>query len=510
MTERVIVHGGCYHDSAFLMRLAREISALAGVDEAVVLMGTAMNRELLAGAGFDDPVLRDVTPMDLVVAIRAESEERIDAAEAELDRLMRVAAAGGPADRAERRFASIDGAVAGFPEANLVSVAVPGQYAGWVADRALDAGRHVFLFSNNVPLAEEIALKKRARELGLLVMGPDCGTAILAGVGLGFANRVRRGRIGLVGASGTGIQEITCLVHGAGFGVSQAIGTGSRDLSAEVDGMMSEFGLLLLAEDPATEVIVLVAKPPARAVADRLHGVMADISGMGKPTVVRYLGREAADARDGVVYTGSLDEAAARAVAILSGQESGDIDSGSDLGDRARIDGRLVGLFGGGSLTTEAAMILRRAGLEVEVPDEPLSMDGPMEGTGHLVVDTGEDFYTRGKPHPMVDQTVRCELIRKAGSDPAVGLLLLDLVLGDGAHPDPAPELVQAVEQARAARAGEPLCVVASVTGTDLDPQDTRRQVMLLTAGGMHVQPSAARAARVAAGLLAHGKGGVA
>ena len=520
MIDRVIVHPGSYHDSAFLMRLARELKALPGVDEAVVLMGTAMNRELLENVGFRDAVLQQITPMDLVVAIRADESAQIDAATDELQRLMRSASSGTQADVGERSYASIGHAVHEHPEANLVTVAVPGQYAGWVAGRALDAGRHVFLFSDNVPLDEELALKRRARELGLLMMGPDCGTAILAGTGLGFANRVRRGRVGLVGASGTGIQEVTCLVHQGGEGVSQAIGTGSHDLSAKIDGVMSEFGLELLAADTATEVVVLVAKKPATAVAERLHGVMA---GLGKPVIVRYLGREEGETRDGVIYAASLDQAADAALAALPGSGAAEGDgAGADqsagaafdaapqvqalLGDRRRVEGRLIGLFGGGSLTTEAALILRRAGLEVTVPEKALTSEGPVEGRRHLVVDTGDDEYTRGKPHPMVDQTVRCELIRKAGSDPAVGLLLLDLVLGDGAHLDPAPELVQAVEQARASRTGQPLLVIASVTGTDLDPQDPQRQRRVLEAGGIHVQPSGARAARVAAGVLS-GKG---
>ena len=513
MIERVILHKGSYHDSAFLMRLAREIKALEGVDEAVVLMGTEMNRALLAGAGFDDPQLAQATPMDLVVAVRAELEDQIDAAEAALEQLMHASAAGTGQAQAERRYASMAGALAAQPETNLVSVAVPGQYAGWVAGRALEEGKHVFLFSNNVPLEQELALKARGRELGLLVMGPDCGTAILAGVGLGFANRVRPGHVGIVGPSGTGMQEISSLVHRAGEGVSQAIGTGSRDLKSAVDGQMSQFGLELLADDEDSRVLVLVAKPPAAEVAERMHGVMA---GLGKPVVVRYLGQDGQSERDGVFYAGSLDEAACEAVARLTGERPAELDPSCSLDDdvkvllqgQAKLGGRLVGLFGGGSLTTEAALILRRAGLEVDIPDQPLALDGPVEGQGHIVVDTGEDFYTLGKPHPMVEQSTRCDLIRKAGSDPAVRVLLLDVVLGDGAHLNPAPELTEAVAAARQVRGAAALTVIASVSGTELDPQDLLRQMRLLAQGGVHVQPSAARAARVAAQLLTGTAGG--
>ena len=501
MLVRVIVHKGAYHDSAYLMRLTGELKGLSGVADAEVLMGTEMNRELLLAAGFDAPALRGATPMDLVVALRAEASEVLDAAEAELVRLMQASDAGAGLSMA-RNPGDLAEAFAAQPETNLVSIAVPGQYAAYTARQALDAGRHVFLFSDNVAVEDEIALKKHARERDLLLMGPDCGTAILAGVGLGFANRVRRGGIGIVGASGTGTQEISCLVHRAGQGISQAIGTGGRDLSAAVGGIMTEFGVTLLAADPDTEVIVVVAKKPDPAVAERLHTTLVQA---GKPVVVRYLGQTGRKERDGVIYVASLDDAAHEAVARLQDVDKAPFDpaavAAAALGERGRVPGRLVGLFGGGSLASEAALILRQAGLEVVIPDHALSPGGPLEGDANLVVDVGDDFYTVGRPHPMVDQTVRCELIQAAVRDPSVGVLLLDLVLGDGAHPDPAPEIAQALDDARQQR-GEGPVVVASVNGTELDPQNLARQLLVMSGAGVMVQPSGLRAAQLAAALL--------
>jgi len=512
MPESVLVHRGRYHDSAYLMRLSRELSARDGVQEAVVVMGTEMNRELLRGAGFHAPALDSAGPMDLVVALRASSPAAIEAAGRELERLLQAAPAAAPG--AASRPGSLGEALRVQPEADLVSVAVPGEYAGHVALAALRAGRHVFLFSNNVPLEDELRLKRLALERGLLVMGPDCGTAILSGVGLGFSNRVRRGPVGLVGASGTGLQEVSSLLHQLGSGVSHAIGTGSRDLGAEVGGLMTEAGLRLLAADDGTRVIGLVAKHPAAEVAARLHGLLA---GLGKPVVVRYLGQPPRASADGVTYTASLEEAACAAAAAAGEATAPGLaacpaedDVRELLGERPRVAGRLLALFGGGSLAAEAALVLRGRGLEVDEPEGPLAAGAPLPGHGHLVVDTGEDFYTRGKPHPMVDQTVRCGLIKALGADPDVGLLLLDLVLGDGAHPDPAAELgaaVRAAREARKARGAPPLLALASVTGTELDPQDANRQRGLLTAAGVHCQPSAWRAAVVAAALLA-GPGG--
>ena len=503
MNVLVLVRKGCYQDSARLMQASRELSSLAGIAEAVVMMGTPTNRELLRAAGFAGDALEAATPLDMVVALRGASPEALEAARLALDALLSGKAAGpGTIAAAEARPGSVTEALEAHPKANLVSVAVPGPYAAFVARRALDAGRSVFLFSDNVALAEEIALKRRAASLGLLVMGPDCGTAILAGVGLGFANRVDRGPVGIVGASGTGIQELCSLLDRRGVGVSHAIGTGSRDLSAEVGGLMTEAGLGLLAADASTRALLLVAKHPDPGVAERLHGLLAKL---GKPVAVRYLGEGRRGEVDGVLYAGSLDEAAEATARRVGAGPPPRVDAPPEVSRTfalgRKTQSRLVGLFGGGSLASEARCVLEARGVAVRVPEEILSADGPLPA-GNLVVDTGDDAYTVGRPHPMVDQAVRCGLIRAAGSDPSVGVLLLDLVLGDGAHSDPAPEIVEAVVAARAARVEKQLSVVASVCGTRRDPQGTARQEEALHRAGIKVEPSAALAAAEAADLV--------
>ncbi len=502
MTDLVLLRTGCYHDSARLMQVGRELSSLPGISEAVAMMGTPTNRELLRAAGFSGRALDEATPLDMVVALRGDSADAFAATREALDALLSgKAAAAGTASAGETLPGSVAEAIEARPGTNLVSVAVPGPYAAFVAHRALDAGRSVFLFSDNVALGDEVALKRRAAALGLLVMGPDCGTAILAGVGLGFANRVERGPVGIVGASGTGIQELCSLLDRRGVGVSHAIGTGSRDLSAEVGGLMTEAGLALLAKDPATRALLLVAKHPDPGVAERLHSLLAKL---GKPVAVRYLGEGRRGDVDGVLYAGSLDEAA-EAAARQVGAAPPRGDAAPTAGDVAAVGesgaSRLVGLFGGGSLAAEARCVLEARGIASRVPEEKLSANAPLP-SGNLVVDTGDDAYTVGRPHPMVDQTVRCELIRAAGSDPSVGVLLLDLVLGDGAHPDPAHEIVEAVAAAVAARSGLPLSVVASVCGTRRDPQGTARQEETLRRAGFVVRPSAALAAAEAADLV--------
>ena len=312
-----------------------------------------------------------------------------------------------------------------------------------------------------------------------------------------------RGPIGIVGASGTGIQELSCLLDRRGVGISHAIGTGSRDLSEAVGGAMTEAGLALLARDPGTKGILLVAKHPAGSVAERLHGVLVRL---GKPVAVRYLGEPGGGTRDGVLYAGSLDEAAEAAASRTGATGDQAWAPVSGIPEQAGVlpasgESRLVGLFGGGSLAAEALRVLAAKGVEATVPAGRLPAHAPLP-PGNLVVDTGDDAYTVGRPHPMVDQTVRCELIRACGADPSVRVLLLDLVLGDGAHPDPAPELARCVVAARAARGGRPLAVVVSVCGSRRDPQGTGRQEETLRQAAIHVESSASLAAAEAVSLL--------
>jgi len=507
MIERVLVRRGAWYDSAFLMRVSRRLGELDGVMEAVVMMGTEMNRRLLEDAGFAGQLLAAATAMDMVVALRVAAEARVEAVEAELERLLEGGAAAARGARAEERPRTVEEAVAARPAASLVSVAVPGVYAAFVARRALAAGRHVFLFSDNVSVEDEVDLKRRAREAGLLVMGPDCGTSILSGVGLGFSNRVVRGPIGLAGPSGTGIQELCCLLAAQGQGISHAIGTGGRDLSRPVGGVMTELAVRLLCADSATRVVVVVAKQPDPEVAERLHAVLA---AGGKPAVVRFLGQPPRPARDGVHYAATLDEAADVAAARARGDERPAMMFSTPPAapaehERAPIHGRLLGLFSGGSLAAEAREILRRHGVNARVPDPPPQPGQPLPADDNLVIDVGGDVYTRGRPHPMVDQGVRLGLLAAAGRDRSVGVVLLDLVLGDGAHPDPAPEWVPVLAAMRRERgAGAPL-VVVSLCGTAADPQGLSRQRAALEGAGVWVHTSAARAVAAAARLITGG-----
>jgi len=500
MTETTFeIRPGAYYDSVVLMQLQRGLAALPGVVDAGVVMATPANRELLAQSELL-PSDAQAGPDDLLIVVRAENEKAATEALAQVDDLLtrrRSAVA------QTFRPRSLEAAVKNLPDAHWVLISVPGRYAAGVAREALDLNRHVFLYSDNVSLEDEIDLKKAAQAKGLLVMGPDCGTAIVNGVGLGFANRVRRGGIGLVGASGTGLQAVTAHIHTLGAGVSHAIGTGGRDLKAEVNALTARQGLDLLGRDPDTRVIVLVSKPPAPEVATRL---LAEAQASGKPVVVNFIGYPApARQLGGLHFATNLTEAAALAVELLEKGESSKAEPGAKPPPAPNGRRYLRGLFSGGTLALEA---LR--GLEVSLTPlysnvpirESQRLSDPLTSQAHTVLDLGEDEFTVGRLHPMMDNDLRLRRLRQEAADPEVAVILLDVVLGEGAHPDPASELAPAIAEVRKKHGVE---VVAVLVGTDEDPQDIAAQREQLAEAGAWVYEDTVEAVNFVNEQLASG-----
>jgi len=500
---------GTYRDSVSLMQLSARVAALAGVEQASVVMATPGNLELLRESGLLVDAA-EASPSDLLAVVRGESAAAAEAALAEVEQMLSAArpdaqaapAAGEPAPR------SLQMGRDAMPEANLALISAPGDYAAAEALKALRLGLHAMLFSDNVSLEDEAMLKREAAGRGLLVMGPDCGTAIVGGIPLGFANAVRRGAVGVVGASGTGMQQVTVLVHRAGAGISHALGTGSHDLSAAIGGATMLAALEELAGDEATKVIVLVSKPPAREVAQR---VLERARRIPKPVVACFLGAPASEVEGGnVVAAATLEEAAARAAAAARGERASPASSALPRLARPKLaPGRrfLRGLYSGGTFCYEATLLLSPALGEVS-SNTPVgaarALEDPWRSTGHTLVDLGDDAFTRGRPHPMIDMRLRCERLVREAADPETAVILLDVVLGYGAHADPAAALVPALREARATggKPGAP-AIVAFVCGTDADPQGLARQEAALREAGAILAENNAQAARVAAALLA-------
>jgi FdrA protein len=483
----VQVRRGAYVDSVTLMQVSRRVGALDGVASALVAMATDLNLELAAGMGFDVP---DTSPNELLVAVDAASDEALEGALAEVDAALaeasRPAATGFgsvPAPATVRAAAARSGAT-------VALISTPGAYAFADAVDAVDAGLLTMVFSDNVPLEQEVALKEYADRAGVLVMGPDCGTAVLGGVGLGFANVVRPGPVGIVAASGTGAQHLMSLLDGADVGISHCLGVGGRDLSAAVGARSTLRALDLLDADGGTSLVVVVSKPPAPEVAE---AVRAHAAALATPVLFGLLGPGQPD----------LTTTAASVVAAAGGTWTAP-EHWTGVVAAGRAGGFLRGLFAGGTLCDEAMLLAADAlgPVRSNIPLDPAwALGDDLTSDGHTMVDFGDDRLTQGRPHPMIDGSLRVDRLRAEVADPSTGVLLLDVVLGLGAADDPATELAPAVREAT--EAGVP--VVVTVVGTRDDPQGLRAQVAALNDAGAWVHLSNAGAVRCALGLLAAG-----
>jgi len=513
-----IIRKNEYHDSVFLMRVARRISEEENIDQAALFMGTEKNKGILVELGFPAQDLAAATPSDLILAVKARDEKSLAAVLENLDGWLRPEP--GRADTPS--FRDLGEALSRQPLANLAVISVPGAYAAHEAQRALERGLNVFVFSDNVPVEREIFLKRYARERGLIVMGPDCGTAIIGGIGVGFANRVRRGPIGVIGASGTGLQEFTTLVHRAGSGISQAIGTGSRDLSDEVGGISMLSALDALEADPSTKTVAILSKPPGPLA---LACLIPRLMQCAKPLVVCFLGRkkELGPADIACQTARTLDEAAALAVQNATGHPPIRTEP-----DNARFEALISreregmnplqkyvrGLFAGGTFCYQAQQVFMDAGLTA-FSNVPISgnhkLSDSLMSREHSLIDMGADEFTVGRPHPMIDSRQRRERLLAESKDPEMAVLVLDFLLGFNASADPAGDLASSIAEAKGAakKRGGFLSVVASVCGTAEDPQGLERQVARLEEVGGVILPSSAQAARFAAVLAVRTEGGV-
>ena len=488
---RTEIRRGAYYDSVILMQFQRALAKLDGVEDAGAVMGVPVNKDLLAQSNLLTPEAEQAGADDLILVVRGQSGAAAEAALAQVDALLQ-----------RKRSVDLDSAYRPktlataaqlAPDAQWVVISTPGRYAAGVAREALALGRHVLLYSDNVSVEEEIALKREAGARGLLVMGPDCGTAIVNGVGLGFANAVRRGNIGLVGASGTGLQLVSSRIHQLGAGITHALGTGGRDLSEAVGALTAQQGLDLLLRDPETAVVVLISKPPAPNVAAQL---LAAARASLKPVVVNFIGYQApATNQENLHFAPTLDAAAELAVRLASNSKSvGPSNGVSEAISTGFAQGQrfLRGIYSGGTLAYEAQLLLRDM-LPAVYSNAPLvkqlGLPRTTKSIEHTIVDLGEDEFTVGRLHPMMDNELRIRRLAQEAADPEVAVILLDIVLGYAAHEDPASELAPAIEHAlsAASAAGRHLEIVVAMIGTEEDPQNLEQQLVMLQEAGAYV-----------------------
>lgn len=492
MHVKAVVKPNQYADSMSLMALSTKVNQLPYVEQAMIGMGTNLNKQVIAEVGLSTPEIEAATPRDQIVVVQCATEADCDQALVAVEELRAQGLAAG----AETSYRTSRAAFEAQPDATLAVISVPGEYAADEARKAIDAGRHVLIFSDNVSVADELELKRSAHERGLLVMGPDCGTAIVNGVGLCFANAVQGGPVGVVAASGTGSQEVSVQVDALGSGISQLIGVGGRDLSEDIGGLMMLDGLAMLDADPQTRVVVALSKPPAPSVADK---VLAAAGSLTKPAVVCFIGAAApAQVPGNVTFVATTSEAALAAVRLAKGQPElarpAPATFDADAIASSWVDGQsdIRGLFCGGTICDEVfhavkavhantfSNIAKTAEHRLEVGEA---------AHDHCFIDLGSDEYTQGRPHPMIDPTLRNAQIVAQARDPRTAVLLLDVELGFGSHPDPVGAAAEAISEASriAAEAGRPLEIIAYVLGTDADAQGKPGQVAKLRDLGVRV-----------------------
>jgi FdrA protein len=513
MVLKSYISKNMFRDSVYLMRLSNTVRGFDGVLEAEVIIGTDHNKKFLQSGGlWSEEIERDAGANDLIIAIKAESEEKaeqaIQDALAELNKSVERENLLG--EFVPRTFET---ALHNFPGANLALISIPGRYVEREAHQILDAGLNIMIFSDNVTLESEIALKTKAKEKGLLVMGPDCGTAIINGVPLAFANEVKRGKIGIVAAAGTGLQEVSTLINNLGEGISQGLGTGGRDVKEAVGGISMIMGLEALLADAQTEVVVIVSKPPDVSVTEK---VLAVAKQSKKPVVVNFLGGNLDQVRAaGCVPAATLKEAAHKAVGLVRKENVAasmelKVDAGlvkDQKGKLAAGQKYLRALYSGGTLAYEALVMLQDKIKPIYTNlsfKDATAIADVYKSTEHTIIDFGEDEFTQGRLHPMIDPSLRNTRIINEAKDPATAVIVLDLVLGYNAHPDPAGSALEAISEAQkiAAKDGRHLIFVTSVCGTDSDPQKRNEQVAKLEAAGVLVFPSNADAVAFLAALL--------
>jgi FdrA protein len=499
MASGFVIRKNQYYDSVFLMSVNRRISEVKGVQQTAVLMGSPTNKQLLLDIGIQDAQIEAAQPNDLIVAAIAESAAIVEDVLGRLDEWLAAIQETVPA----ANIKTLEDALAQKPEANLAVISVPGEYAAREARKAIEHGLNVFLFSDNVSIQDELELKQLASRSGLLVMGPDCGTSLIGGVGIGFANAVRSGPIGVIGAAGTGLQEFTSQVHNAGSGISHALGTGSHDLSEKIGGLTTLAALRTLEADPATRVIAIISKPPA---ASTLKMLCERIKTCQKPVVGCFLGVEPSRlaGQPNLRPAATIDAAVGIAISLSSGQPllpNGEL-SCNDLAvlssERQSWSSEqkyLRGILAGGTFCYQAQQILSSAGLTVHSNspfDRRNLLANPDKSVEHTIVDMGDDLYTVGKPHPMIDGSMRKRRILAEGADHQAGVLYLDFILGYNASMDPVGELLDAIREAKrlVMQRGGNLTVIASVCGTPGDPQDLELQVKMLKEAGVLVYRS--------------------
>lgn len=496
-----IIKENTYQDSIVLMLLSNKLSAIEGVNKVSIMMGTPANKDIFKSSGLGTAELENAKPNDIVIVIDTEDAAKVEEVDQEVEAELKGKAESNDQEQKHNEASNWSRALELANNPNLALISIPGQYAALEAENALNHNLNVFMFSDNVAKEDETRLKNLAHDKGLLVMGPDCGTGIIHGLPLAFTNIVNEGDIGIVGASGTGIQEVTTIIDREGKGVTNAIGTGGRDLSSEVGAITMLDSIKALNQDPTVKVITVISKPPAKEVEEQVLNVLRNIE---KPVVTLFLGAKPTYTETNIYHAYTLEEAARVSVQLSNGETPNfkpRLFENISANLTAKQDG-IKGFYSGGTLASEAAMLVKDTLGDLSSGETPEGF--AYKGGNHEIIDLGDDIYTQGKPHPMIDPSKRIEMLETSSDDPATAVIMLDNVIGYGSHDDMASELAPTIQKIlnKVKADGRSLVVLATVVGTEHDYQGYQAQIETLKAAGAIVCDTNDQMVRTALNLI--------
>lgn len=496
-----IIKENTYQDSIVLMLLSNKLSAIEGVNKVSIMMGTPANKDIFKSSGLGTAELENAKPNDIVTVIDTEDAAKVEEVDQEVEAELKGKAESNDQEQKHNEASNWSRALELANNPNLALISIPGQYAAMEAENALNHNLNVFMFSDNVAKEDETRLKNLAHDKGLLVMGPDCGTGIIHGLPLAFTNIVNEGDIGIVGASGTGIQEVTTIIDREGKGVTNAIGTGGRDLSSEVGAITMLDSIKALNQDPTVKVITVISKPPAKEVEEQVLSVLRNIE---KPVVTLFLGAKPTYTETNIYHAYTLEEAARVSVQLSNGETPNfkpRLFENISANLTAKQDG-IKGFYSGGTLASEAAMLVKDTLGDLSSGETPEGF--AYKGGNHEIIDLGDDIYTQGKPHPMIDPSKRIEMLETSSDDPATAVIMLDNVIGYGSHDDMASELAPTIQKIlnKVKADGRSLVVLATVVGTEHDYQGYQAQIETLKAAGAIVCDTNDQMVRTALNLI--------
>lgn len=480
-----------YYDSVFLMKIARKLAQADDVENASIGMGTPLNKETITDLGLNTEDMGSAGPNDLIIAIKAKDKNACDNAKEEFTRLVNEK----NSSSLKNGYRSISSAKNAVADSNLAIISVAGKYAAIEAKRALMNDMNVFMFSDNVDISEEVELKKLAKEKGKFMMGPGCGLSFINGVAIGLCSMVNRGDIGIAGASGSGIQEVMILLHRNGFGISHAIGTGGRDMSDEVGGITMIQSIKALDVDEGTKVIALISKPPAKSA---FINVIEAIKKCSKPVVVHFLnGDNAILKENGILYGETFDETAKMLMELSCGHKvevkkifENELNIAEEIKKFAPSQKYFRAILCGGSLTDETLILWNKKGKDLYsnvAIDKKLMLSDPFVSYKNSIIDIGDEAFTKGRAHVAIDPTARVNRFIKEARDKETAIIYLDFLLGYALHSDPATVMAEAIikEKENAKKEGRHLLVIATICGSDMDPQDFEKQAKILKDAGV-------------------------